>query len=73
MKRDARKAENLPANTIPIDGYILSVDGKLKTRYETSNKAVVAGSKLKENFPAIQVAVFDAATRTYTAVDLQEK
>ena len=73
MKRDAKKPENLPANTTPIDGYILSVDGKLKTRYETCNEAVTAGSKLKENFPVIQVAVFDATTRTYTPLDLQEK
>ncbi|HEX5507172.1 MAG TPA: hypothetical protein VFX37_01580 [Pseudolabrys sp.] len=73
MKRDAKKPENLPANMIPIDGYILSVDGKLKSRYETSNEAVVAGSKLKENFPVIQVAVFDAAAQTYTPVNLQEK
>ena len=57
---------------MPHDGYVLSVDGKLKTRFETSEEAMTAGLKLKESFPVIQVAVFDATAQNYTPVVLQE-
>jgi hypothetical protein len=73
MSPAVRKPENLPANTIPIDGYILAVDGKFKTRYETSVEAITAGSKLKQNFPVIQVTIFDATKQTYVPVELQDK
>jgi hypothetical protein len=66
------KPENLPANVTPKDGFVLSVDGKLKTRFDTSEAAMTAGIKLKQNYPVIQVSVFDAATRSYTPVALPE-
>ena len=70
MSSDSRQPENLKANRIPPDGYLLSVDGKFKTRYETAQEATNAGEKLKMNFPVVQVAVFDATTRTFTPVEL---
>ena len=73
MKQDDKKPENLRASAAPTDGYVLSVDGKLKTRYETSKEAMTAGAKLKESFPVIQVAVFDAVERMYSPVELLEK
>jgi hypothetical protein len=73
MSTDTKRPANLLATSVPIDGYILLVDGKLKTRYETSKEAVTAGAKLKDNFPTIQVAVYEATTRTYTPVNLPEK
>jgi hypothetical protein len=73
MSQDTKKPANLRANAMPTDGYVLSVDGKLKTRYETSKEAVTAGSKLKESFPVLQVAIYDATARVYTPLDLQEK
>jgi hypothetical protein len=73
MSSDSRRAENLKANRIPPDGYLLWVDGKLKTRYETAEEAANAGEKLKVSFPVVQVAVFDAATRTLTPVELPGK
>jgi hypothetical protein len=73
MSQHTLKPENLRANAVPTDGYVLSVDGKLKAQYETANEAAAEGSKLKQRFPMIQVAVYDAAKRTYTPVDSQEK
>ena len=73
MSEEIKRPANLRANAIPIDGFILSIDGKLKGRYETSKEAVTAGTKLKQSFPAIQVSVFDAAERLYTPVESQEK
>ena len=66
------KPENLRANVTPKDGFVLSVDGKLKTRFDTSEQAMTAGMKLKQDYPVIQVAVFDAAARSYTPVALSE-
>jgi hypothetical protein len=73
MIQNTLKPENLRAYAVPIDGYLLSVDGKLKARYETANEAADEGSKLKQSFPMIQIAVYDAAERTYTPVDLHEQ
>lgn len=66
------RPKNLLANAVPTDGYILSVDRKMKTRYESSDEAMTAALKLKQTYPLIQVAVYDAAQRIYTAVDAQE-
>ena len=65
MRNDSEKATNLRANAVPVDGFVLTVDGKLKTRYESSDEAMAAGSKLKNDFPAIMVEIFDAASRTF--------
>ncbi len=72
MTSNSRRPENLQANRIPSDGYLLRVDGKFKTRYETAEEATSAGEKLKVSFPVVQVAVFDAATRTLTPVELPD-
>jgi hypothetical protein len=73
MNQDTKKPANLRANAMPIDGHVLSVDGKLKTRYESSKDAIAAGAKLKQSYPMIQVAVYDAAQRNYTPVELHEQ
>jgi len=73
MTTDSRQPENLKANRIPLDGYLLRVDGKFKTRYETAEEATNAGEKLKLSFPVVQVAVFDATTKTVTPVELPAK
>jgi hypothetical protein len=69
---ETKKPANLRANAMPVDGYVLSIDGKLKKRYDTSEAAMAAGAKLKQDFPVIQIAVFDAAARSYTPVALPE-
>jgi len=58
---------------MPSDGYVMAVDGKLKARYESEGDAMAAASKLKQSYPVVQVAVYDAAQRTYTVVGSQEK
>lgn len=72
MSQDKKKPANLRANAIPIDGYILSVDGRLKTRYESSSEAFAAAAKLKQSYPVIQVTVYDATQRVYSAVHAQD-
>jgi hypothetical protein len=63
------KPANLSASAMPTEGYVLAVDGKLKTRYDTSEAAVSAATKLKQSYPMIQTAVYDAAARIYTKID----
>ncbi len=69
----AERPKNPRADLMPNDGYVLAVDGKFKTRFDTSDDAMTAGLKLKQSYPVIQVAVFDAAERNYTPVVLPEK
>lgn len=70
--KELKKPVNLRANAMPTDGYVLSVDGKLKTRFESAKEAMTAGAKLKQTYPVIQVSVLDAKERTYTEVPAQE-
>ena len=69
MSTKAKKPANLLANAMPTDGHVLSVDGKLKTRYETAKEAMTAAAKLKETYPVIQVTVYDAAERKYSPLE----
>jgi hypothetical protein len=73
MSQETEKPKNLRANTLPTDGFALCVDGKMKTRYETSQQATAAGLQLKQTYPVIQVTVYDAAARLYTPVELETK
>lgn len=73
MSMKAKKPANLLANAIPTDGYVLSVDGKMKTRFDTAKEAMTAASNLKETYPVIQVAVYDAAKREYAPVELAKE
>jgi hypothetical protein len=73
MSGKTEKPSNLRADVMPNDGYVLLVDGKLKTRFNTSDEAMTAGVKLKQSYPVVQVAVFDATARSYTPVALPEK
>lgn len=73
MSNKTEKPSNLRTDVLPKDGYLLSVDGKLKSRYATSEEANAAAVTLKQNFPVLQVAVFDAVARNYSPVALPEE
>ena len=73
MTQATKKPANLSVNAMPTDGYVMAVDGKLKARYESERDAMTSASKLKQSYPVLQIAVYDAAKRTYTAVDSQKK
>ena len=83
MQKDKRDDESLdaitgkagkapPANARPIDGYVLLVDGKFKTRFQTAEMAMAAGLTLKERYPVVQVQIYDAVQRSYAPVALAE-
>ena len=66
------RPKNPPANVRPTEGYILEVDGKFKSKYESSAAAMKVGLELKKKYPQIQVKVYDAKERTRTLVELSE-
>jgi hypothetical protein len=67
------RPKNPRANALPTEGYVLEVDGKFKSDYETSPAAMKAGLELKKKYPQIQVIVYDAKERTRTLVELSEQ
>jgi hypothetical protein len=64
------RPKNPSANVLPTEGYVLEIDGKFKSKYETSEQAVKAGLELKTKYPQIQVKIYDAKARTRTPVEL---
>jgi len=65
-----KRPRNPSAITIPTEGYVLEIDGKLKSVFETSGAATKAASELKKKYPQIQVKIFDAKARARTLVEL---
>lgn len=72
MSDEHERPAALRTDRAPTDGYVLSVDGKLKARYETADAAAAAALKLKQAYPVLSVQVYDAAARSYTPVLLPE-
>ncbi len=73
VSNGATRPKNPSANILPSEGFVLEVDGKFKSEYETSEQAMKAGSELKKKYPQIQVKIYDAKARTRTPVELSEK
>ena len=72
MNNKTEKPLNPRTDVAPTVGYVLSVDRKLKTQVEAPEDAMVAGLRLKQTYPVLQVEVFGAAARSYTPVVLPE-
>ena len=69
---DEKRPRNLRADLYPVEGFALTVDGKFKSQYPEMEGALNVGLELKKKFTVIQVAVYDAAARTRTLVELPE-
>jgi hypothetical protein len=72
LSNGTTRPKNPSANVLPTDGYVLEVDGKFKSEYESSEAALKAGLELKKKYPHIQVRVYDAKERTRTPVELSQ-
>lgn len=66
------RPKNLRANVYPVEGFALTVDGKIKQQYPSMDDAMKVGLALKTKFPVIQVTIYDAAAKTRTPVELAE-
>lgn len=69
VSEESKRPTNLRADILPKDGFVLTIDGKMKSRYDTAEDALAAGTKLKQRYPVIQVAIYDATARVYTLVN----
>ena len=68
---DTRRPKNASASTIPSEGYVLEIDGKLKSEFETSEAAMKSALELKKKYPQIRINVYDATERARTLVELK--
>ena len=66
------RPKNPSANILPKEGFVLEIDGKFKSEFETSEQATKAGLELKTKYPQIQVKIYDAKARTRTPVELPD-
>lgn len=66
---DVEPKKAVRADIPPAEGYVLVVDGHFKSEFKTSDAAQEAGTALKTKFPKLQVQIYDAATRTRSALD----
>ena len=69
---ETKRPKNPSANTLPTDGYVLEIDGKLKSEHKTPEAALKAGLELKKKYPHIRFVVYGAEQRTRTPVELSE-
>lgn len=67
MNNKTEKPATPRTDVAPTVGYVLSVDRKLKTQFESSGDAMAAALRLKQAYPVLQVEVFDATARRYTS------
>ena len=56
------------ADLLPAEGFSLVVDGHFKTRFDNEKAAQEAGAELFGRFPMLQVLIYDAATKTRSAL-----
>ena len=66
MREQRRMAAPAPARSTkapvepPTSGYVLVVDGQMKTEFKTKDRALKAARDLKGRFPMLQIKVDDA-------------
>jgi hypothetical protein len=55
------------ADRPPVDGFVLVVDGHFKTWFTSSEAADEAARALKSKFQMLQVQIYDASEKTWSA------
>jgi len=59
------------SSELPVSGYAIEVDGRLKAEFSTRDGAVAGAAELKRRFPMLRVRVYDAATMMREEIVLQ--
>ena len=49
------------SNELPITGFALEIDGRIKTEFDTREGAESGAITLKRRFPDLQIRVYDAS------------
>jgi hypothetical protein len=58
------------AQELPISGYAIEVDGRLKAEFATRDGARTGAEELKKRFPMLLIRIYDAQTKTREDVEL---
>lgn len=66
-ERQPRNAQR--TDIIPTDGFVMVVDGKLKSRFNDEKAAREASVELLVRFPMLRVEIYNAETRVRTKVE----
>lgn len=75
MKKPKIEAEEqqprkiLRADKAPTAGYSLVVDGHFKSHHDALEAAEKAGMALKNQFPMLQVQIYNAETKTRSKIE----
>jgi hypothetical protein len=74
LHKPEQSEEHQPRNPqrtdiIPADGFVMVVDGKLKSRFDDEKAAQAAGAELLAKFPMLRVEVYNAETKVRTKVE----
>ena len=67
------RPKNPSANVLPTEGFVLQIDGRFKSEYETAAQAMKAAVELKKKYPYLQVIIYDAKERTRSLVGATEQ
>ena len=76
MREQRRMAAPAPARSTkapvepPRSGYVLVVDGQMKTEFKTKDRALKAARDLKSRFPMLQVKLYDAEEQQSEEIEL---
>ena len=62
------RPKNPSANVLPTEGFVLQIDGKFKSEYESHRAGDESGVRAQKKYPFLQVIVYDAKERTRTTV-----
>jgi hypothetical protein len=57
------------ADVVPVDGFVIEVDGRLKQRFDDKSAAQNAALQLKQRFSMLQVRVYDAIEKSRALID----
>ena len=55
---------------LPVSGYAIEVDGRLKAEFETRDGARAGGEELKKRFPMLQIRIYDAETKAREEIQI---
>jgi hypothetical protein len=72
VPKQRQSLTQMPQSTpdLPISGFALEVDGRLKAQFATQEGAQKGAEELKRRFPMLQIRIYDAAAKSRLEVPL---
>jgi hypothetical protein len=69
-KPELPEEEHLRHQQPDTERYQLQIDGQTKCSFKTPEAARSAALEIKSRFPALQVSIYDSASKSRTMIDL---